>query len=198
MKLNRQFFNRPTLVVARELLGKSLVRRINGKLVKAMITETEAYCGPKDKANHASKGLTKRTKVMFGPPGHFYIYLIYGMYNCLNIVTEKEGYPAAVLIRGAIIVNGRKTIDRSKRIKNFKPLSISSSPSATLNGPGVLCRELKIDRSLNEIDICGNENIWIEDDCDKIPIKKIKRSKRIGVDYAGSYKDKLWRFALTK
>src|SRR3989338_6256216 len=99
MKLKREFFNRDTVVVAQELLGKYLVRKINGKIVKFRITETEAYCGSKDLPCHASKGMTPRTNVMFGPPGHAYIYLIYGMYYCLNIVTEKEGYPAAVLIR---------------------------------------------------------------------------------------------------
>src|SRR3989344_7227500 len=117
MKLNREFFNRNTVVVARELLGKYLVRKIGSKIVRAKITETEAYCGPRDLACHASRGMTPRTKVMFGPPGRAYIYLIYGMYHCLNIVTEKEGYPAAVLIRGCELADG----------------------------PGKTCRDLKID-----------------------------------------------------
>src|SRR3989344_3571341 len=123
MKLNREFFNRNTVVVARELLGKYLVRRVvenraalpNGqkpdfhypveRVIRAKITETEAYCGPNDLACHASRGMTPRTKVMFGPPGRAYIYLIYGMHHCLNIVTEKERWPAAVLIRAAEITN---------------------------------------------------------------------------------------------
>ncbi|MBX4190313.1 DNA-3-methyladenine glycosylase, partial [Candidatus Parcubacteria bacterium] len=116
-KLDRQFFEQKTLKVARELLGKYLVRRIGNKVIAAKITETEAYCGPNDKACHASKGRTSRTEVMFGKAGHAYVYLIYGMYHCLNIVTEKENYPAAVLIRGI----------------------------GSINGPGKLCRELKID-----------------------------------------------------
>ncbi len=120
-KLSREFYNRPTLKVAKELLGKILVRKIPSagsgqaaKIIRAMITETEAYCGPKDLASHASKGRTKRTEIMFGPPGFVYVYLIYGMYHCLNIVTEAENYPAAVLIR-AVDADG-------------------------VNGPGKLCR----------------------------------------------------------
>lgn len=170
MRLKRNFFNRDTLIVAQELLGKYLVRKIGGKITRSKITETEAYCGPADLACHASKGLTPRTKVMFGPPGHAYVYLIYGMYHCLNIVTEKEGYPAAVLIRG-VELDG-------------------------LNGPGKLCRGLKIDKRLNEADICLSKELWTEEG-ENISYSKIKKSKRIGVDYAGKWKDKLWRFSLT-
>jgi DNA-3-methyladenine glycosylase len=167
MRLKREFFNRPTLTVARELLGKFLVRKMGDKMVRTRITETEAYCGPKDKACHASKGLTPRTKVMFGPPGHAYVYLIYGMYHCLNIVTEKEGYPAAVLIRG---VQG-------------------------MTGPGKLCRKLEIDKRLNAIDMTKSRELWVEDRS-SAPAR-IKRTPRIGVDYAGEWKDKPWRFILS-
>jgi DNA-3-methyladenine glycosylase len=168
-KLTRTFFNRATLKVARELLGKFLVRRIGGKVIRAIITETEAYRGPKDLACHASKGRTKRTEVMFGPAGHAYVYLIYGMYYCLNIVTEAEDYPAAVLIRAV--------------------------DAAGVNGPGKLCRFFKIDKTFNGEDLIKSKRLWVEEG---ITIKpgQIKRSKRIGVDYAGKYKDKLWRFFL--
>ena len=169
MKLNRNFFNRDTLIVAKELLGKFLVRKAGDKTIRAKITETEAYCGPDDLACHASKGMTPRTKVMFGPPGHAYVYLVYGMYHCLNIVTEKKGYPAAVLIRG-VELDG-------------------------MNGPGKLCRGLKIDKTLNGTDICAGKELWLEDGKD-IPKNKIKKSKRIGVEYAGKWKDKPWRFYL--
>jgi DNA-3-methyladenine glycosylase len=168
-KLTRTFFNRPTLKVAKELLGKFLVRKVGGKVIRAMITETEAYCGPKDLACHASKGRTKRTEVMFGPAGHAYVYLIYGMYYCLNIVTEDEGYPAAVLIR-AVDATG-------------------------VNGPGKLCRFFKIDKAFNGEDLIKSKRLWVEEGI-KIKRGQIKRSKRIGVDYAGEYKDKLWRFFL--
>ena len=172
-RLRQKFFNRDTVIVAKELLGKHLCRKINGKVVIAKITETEAYCGQSDLANHASKGLTERTKIMFGPPGRAYVYLIYGMHHCLNVVTEKKGCPAAVLIRTA------ETTDKLK-ISNLK-----------LNGPGKLCRELKIDRKLNGVDLCKSNNLWIKDGGKPA---KIKKGKRIGVDYAGKWKDKLWRF----
>ncbi len=168
MRLNRKFFNRDTIVVARELLGKYLVRRINGKLIKAKITETEAYCGPNDKACHASKGLTERTKIMFGPPGFSYVYMIYGMYHCLNIVTERAGYPAAVLIRAV----------------NYKEC----------NGPGKVCRELGIDKKLNGIDMCKSKELRINDGGEIVKPHQIKKGKRIGVDYAGAWKNRLWRF----
>ena len=142
MKLNQKFFNRNTVIVAKELLGKHLCRRLGGEVIKAKITETEAYCGPHDLASHASKGLTNRTKIMFGPPGHAYIYMIYGMYHCFNVVTEKEGYPSAVLIRTAETLNAK--------LETLNKLKI---PNSKLSGPGILCRELKIDKSLNEVDL---------------------------------------------
>ena len=166
-KITPDFFAKNTLGVARNLLGKFLCRRLaSGEIISAMITETEAYKGFKDKASHAHKGRTKRTEVMFGEAGTIYIYLIYGMYYCLNIVTEKKDYPAAVLIRG---VEG-------------------------INGPGRLCRHFKIDKKLNTQKL-GRE-LWMEDRGNKISRSKIKISKRIGVDYAGDCKDRLWRFVL--
>lgn len=174
MRLKRKFFNRNTVVIAKELLGKYLCRRINpstssgqvARIIRVKITETEAYCGSKDKASHASKGLTPRTKLMFGPPGYAYIYMIYGMYHCLNVVTEKEGYPAAVLIRG---------------IEDIK-------------GPGKVCRELKIDKKLNGANLIKSKELWLENSREKLSLSKIKKGKRIGIDYAGKYRDKLWRF----
>lgn len=135
-----------------------------------MIIETEAYCGSEDLACHASKGLTHRTKILFGPPGFTYIYLVYGMYHCLNFVTEESGYPAAVLIRGINLPRG--------------------------GGPGKLCQEMKIDRSLNGL-MVGNKKLWVEDRGIQIKVEDIRKGKRIGVDYAGEWKDKLWRFTLT-
>jgi len=166
-RLSRKFFARSTLVVAKNLLGKFLVRKVGGRITRAMIAETEAYCGPKDLASHASRGRTKRTEIMFGPPGHAYVYLIYGMYYCLNIVTEAEGYPAAVLIR-AVDASG-------------------------VNGPGKLCRFLKIDKAFNGEDLTESKRLWVEEGI-KLKPRQIGRSRRIGVDYAGPYKHKLWRF----
>lgn len=170
MRLNQKFFNRNTVLIAQELLGKVLVRKIGRKIIKARIIETEAYCGTRDLACHASKGLTERTKVMFGPAGFSYIYMIYGMYHCLNVVTERKGNPSAVLIRALDCEN--------------------------CDGPGKLCRELKIDRKLNGTDITKSNLLWIEDVNIKFKKSQIKRGKRIGVDYAGKWKDKLWRFYL--
>ena len=107
MKLGNEFFSKNTLWVAKNLLGRFLCRRLeSGQIISAMITETEAYRGLSDKASHASKGRTKRTEVMFGPSGSIYVYMIYGMHHCLNIVTERKDYPAAVLIRGVEGANG--------------------------------------------------------------------------------------------
>lgn len=169
-KITTEFFNRSTIRVARELLGKYIVRKIGGKVMTGRIIETEVYRGPKDLASHASKGRTKRTETMFGPPGFAYVYLVYGMYHCFNIVTEKEGYPAAVLIRGLNLLG--------------------------CDGPGKLCREFKIDRKFNGKDITDSQEIWLEDRGEKISNNKITATPRIGVDYAGEYKNKLWRFVL--
>jgi len=167
MKLGNEFFSKNTLWVAKNLLGRFLCRRLeSGQIISAMITETEAYRGLSDKASHASKGRTKRTEVMFGPSGSIYVYMIYGMHHCLNIVTERKDYPAAVLIRG---VEGA-------------------------NGPGRVCKHFKIDRALNGKKL-GKE-LWIENRRDEISKIKYQRSKRVGVDYAGESRDKLWRFVL--
>ena len=161
-----QFFNRPTLNVAKELLGTFLVYKKGIETIEAMITEVEAYVGPKDKASHASRGRTPRTEVMFGKPGRWYVYLIYGMYFCLNIVTEKENYPAAILIRS---VEGVK-------------------------GPGRVCKFFNIDKSFNASLARKKTGLWIEDRGVIIKPRSIKRGTRIGVDYAGRWKDKKWRF----
>lgn len=167
--LSQSFYDRPTLQVAQELLGKILVRAINGRVIQGIITEVEAYVGPEDKASHASRGLMPRTKLMFGPPGYWYIYLVYGMYHCLNVVTEREEYPAAVLIR-----------------------SVLCDPAANSDGPGKLCRHFQIDKKLNGSPAFTGQ-LYIADGI-KIAATKINAAKRVGVDYAGQYKNRLWRF----
>lgn len=194
-KLTRDFFDRPTLIVAKELLGKFLVHKAGRKIITAMITETEAYCGLNDLASHASRGKTKRTEIMFGPPGHAYVYLIYGMYYCFNIVTERDGYPAAVLVRGVRVqVSGYRENAKLKSSASLKPETCNLKPE--LNGPGKLCRYLKIDRSLNNEDLTTSKKLWLEDRGIKIKPSQICRGKRIGVDYAGPYKNKPWRFLI--
>ncbi|MEK9178588.1 MAG: DNA-3-methyladenine glycosylase, partial [Patescibacteria group bacterium] len=119
-----------------------------------------------------------------------YVYMVYGMYHCLNIVTEKEGNPSAVLIRAAEILNPKSEFLNKSKIQNLKISNVK------LNGPGILCRGLKIDRKLNAVDLTKSNLIWIEDGENKIKKRQIKKGKRIGVDYAGKWKDKLWRFYL--
>ena len=219
-KLTREFYNRDTRIVAKDLLGKFLVRKIGGKEISVVITETEAYCGPNDLASHASRlrrpalhrglrqgggfggqahGRTPRTEVMFGKPGLIYVYLIYGMYHCLNIVTECEDYPAAVLIRGAVVnqkLNIKHQNDKLKVKNNDNkklPITDYGLLATDLNGPGKLCRHFQIDRTLNKNDITGKE-LWIEDRGIIVKPNRIKSGSRIGVDYAGKYKDKKWRY----
>jgi DNA-3-methyladenine glycosylase len=170
--LPREFFDRPTLAVARSLVGKYLVRESGEGTVAGKIIEVEAYVGADDRACHASKGRTARTDVMFGPAGMSYVYLIYGMYHCLNVVTERVEFPAAVLIR-AVDVDGE-----------------------LIDGPGRLCRALGIDRSLNRLDMTIGKCLWFEDRGVDVPRGGVGRFPRIGVDYAGEWAHKPWRFRL--
>ena len=172
--LPRIYFNRPTLSVARSLIGKYLVRVIEGGTLVGKIVEVEAYVGPQDKACHASKGRTHRTDVMFGPGGVAYVYLIYGMYHCLNVVTERKEFPSAVLIR-AIEIDGE-----------------------LIDGPGRLCRALQIDRRLNRVDLTTGEFLWFEDRGALVRRGDVETHPRIGVDYAGEWAKKPWRFRLRK
>jgi DNA-3-methyladenine glycosylase len=182
-KLPRSFYSRPALDVANDLLGKVLVRRIGRKNLSGKIVETEAYTGPHDLACHASKGHTPRTSVMFGPPGYAYVYMIYGFYFCLNVVTEPPGYPAAVLIR-AIEPLDNVGLMRKLRKNPERETNVTS-------GPGKLCMAMLIDKQLNGADLLGTA-IWIEDR--SLDAGNILTSPRVGVDYAGEFKDKPWRF----
>jgi DNA-3-methyladenine glycosylase len=210
MRLSHNFFKQKTLKVAQQLLSCFLIRKIGNKKIIARIIETEAYCGPKDLANHASKGRTERTKVMFGPAGHVYIYLVYGMYYCLNIVTEKVGYPAAVLIRGIEITPSIKipstksqTPNKSQILNSKFQKRITNNEQQTIKiiGPGKVCRGLKIDKSLDGVDLIKDKRLYfvqVRDDLNRPhPLfRKIKSLPRVGVDYAKEYKDKKWRFVL--
>lgn len=184
-KLSGKFFDKQTLRVARGLLGKFLVRKIGKKIIAGKIVETEAYAGPNDLASHASRGKTARTAPMFGPPGHAYIYLVYGLNYCFNIVTEKENYPAAVLIRAIEPAEGVNLM----RLHRHAP----KDERSLTNGPGKLCQALKIDKSLNNLDL-ADCTLWLEDRGLKIKPSEVVAAKRIGVDYAGKYKNKPWRF----
>lgn len=178
--IKRNFYQKNTLKVAQDLLGCFLIRksasRRRQKIIRGVITEAEAYIGEDDLACHASRGRTPRTEVMYGEAGHAYIYMIYGMYYCLNIVTERKNFPAAVLIR-AVKIEG---VDYKKT-----------------NGPGKLCKFLKIGKKLNEWDMTKKDKLWIERD-KKIKKSEIKKSKRIGIDYARHCKHYLWRFNIER
>jgi DNA-3-methyladenine glycosylase len=170
-RLPREFYARRTLTVARELIGMHLVRAHRGAHLIGRIVETEAYQGPQDLAAHSARGHTERNAVMFGPPGFAYVYLIYGMWNCVNVVTREHGVPHAVLLRAV-------------------------EPTANIEGktwgPGLLCKAMHIDRTLNGADLLGR-TLWIEAPAETRR-NKIARARRIGVDYAGDWAHKEWRF----
>jgi DNA-3-methyladenine glycosylase len=172
--LPRAYFRRPTLQVARSLLGKYLVRKKGRRIFSGRIVEVEAYIGTEDRACHASKGRTARTDVMFGPAGVSYVYLIYGMYHCFNIVTERVGHPSAVLVRAVEDAGTRALID----------------------GPGRVCRFLSIDRKLNRSDLTAGEALWVEDRGERVASSAVMAGRRVGVDYAGLWARKPWRFRL--
>lgn len=184
--LNRDFFSRPTLIVSRELLGQRLVRELNGQRLSGLIVETEAYIGPTDTASHASKGRTARTEVMFGQPGLAYIYLIYGMYYMLNLVTEQAGFPAAVLIRA---------IEPQEGIEVMRSNRLLSSPKLRLtNGPGKLCRALTINKSLHGWDVTTGQQLWLEA-APAVPDSVVITGPRVGIDYAyPADRTAPWRF----
>jgi DNA-3-methyladenine glycosylase len=169
--LLRRFYARPTLEVARALIGCRLVHETSEGIKIGRIVETEAYVGPEDRASHASRGRTPRTEVMFGPPGHAYVYLIYGMYCCLNFVTEAQGYPAAVLIRAV------------------EPEGEISRENAS--GPGRLCRVFGIDRRLDRVDVTLPPLFVMRGPRGR---PNVATSRRIGVDYAREWSKRPWRF----
>lgn len=170
-KLSREFYNRETTRVAQELLGHYLIHRLQGVERVGKIVEVEAYLGAHDLASHTSKGLTKRTATMFGPAGYAYVYLIYGMHHCFNVVTESEGMGAAVLIRA------------------IEPIA---NISGRTSGPGLLCKSMKIDKAQNGADLLSDA-LFIADIQSEKPVS-IVSAPRIGVHYAKEWADKLLRF----
>jgi DNA-3-methyladenine glycosylase len=187
MRLAKEFFNQNAVALARDLIGKGLVREIDGDKIVVRIVETEAYVGPEDKGCHAyNNKRTKRTETMFQLGGQAYIYLIYGMYHCLNVVAADEGKPEAVLIRAVEPISGLKYIQQNRIIKSKK------IPDLT-NGPGKLCQALKIDKSLNGYDLVLGEALYIIDFEEQIK-HSIACGPRINIDYAEEYKEVPWRF----
>ena len=183
--LQRSFFAQDTHKVARGLLGKLLVRRWRGKYMAGRIVEVESYVGVNDKACHAAKGRTKRNEVMFGEAGYAYVYLIYGMYHCLNIVTERKNFPAAVLIRALEPVEEIDLMCKSRKTNVFNNLT---------TGPGKLTQALRITRALNGEDLISSDKMFVVDDGLKVGPDNIADSPRIGVDYAQEDAGLLWRY----
>lgn len=183
--LPQSFFTRDTHTTARGLLGKLLLRTTERGTIAVRIVEVEAYVGTDDLACHASKGRTPRTEVMFGPPGMAYVYLIYGMYHCLNVVTEKEGFPAAVLIRAAEPVWGEELLSQR---------AVDAYPT---RGPGKLTKALGITRLQNGHDLKLKSELYLADDGVVIDPALVRCTPRIGVDYAGKCSAWPWRYILT-
>ncbi|GMQ57626.1 DNA-3-methyladenine glycosylase [Vallitalea sediminicola] len=190
-KLKRDFYERDTLIVAKELLGKHLVYNDNDEEVIVKITDVEAYKGIDDKACHTYGGRrTPRTEVMWGEAGHAYIYIIYGMYYCLNVVTENIDNPCAVLIRGVVTVKNITKMSYNRYDKAYEELNTYQKKNFS-NGPGKLCKALSLDLNHNGIDLLS-DNLYI---CDgENNITYVKKSKRINIDYAEEAADYLWRF----
>ncbi|MCM1161413.1 MAG: DNA-3-methyladenine glycosylase [Roseburia sp.] len=208
-KLPRDFYTRGTLEVAKDLLGKILVHETPEGITKGKIVEVEAYCGVSDKGAHAYGGLrTDRTEIMFGPGGFSYVYLIYGMHSCMNIVTEKKEVPECVFLRALEPVEGIELMKKRRKTDKLKNLC---------NGPGKLCQAMGIDRSCYGLDLLGGQ-LYVEEperggekskrqetDLEKSGKKSLRQeanpveivaSKRINIDYAQEAKDFLWRFSI--
>jgi len=187
-RLGRGFFARDTLTVARQLLGQRLVRVLDGQRLSGRIVEVEAYVGEEDAACHASVGRTQRTEVMYGPPGRVYVYFVYGMHHCLNVVTEREGFPAAVLVRGIEPGEGLEVM-RANR---------PGRPDAELtNGPAKLCQALGIDRRLNGVDLCANDELFLEEG-EPVCGVEVMATPRIGVRGDEPALNAPWRFCVVR
>lgn len=188
--LERDFFRREPAEVARDLLGRYLVRDYEGQVLKARITETEAYGGPLDSASHASRGPTPRNQPMFGPPGHAYLYLIYGLYDLLNIVTGPMGEAGAVLIRAVQPIQGEAVMQACGNGRRYPALC---------NGPGKLTRAMAITRAhWNRHDLCLGRGIWLETGGPAVGEETLA-GPRVGIDYAApADRDAPLRFRLVR
>jgi DNA-3-methyladenine glycosylase len=172
-RLPASFYRREALVVARDLLGRTLCRELpDGTVLRGRLVEVEAYDGPADRASHAFRGITKRNRWMFEHGGVAYVYLVYGIHHCLNIVTGDAGHPAAILLRAAESPDG----------------------ATSTSGPGRLTRAFRVDRSMDGTSFLSGP-LWLETG-EPVPDRAVKRTRRIGVDYAGSWAAKRFRFII--
>lgn len=186
-QLDRSFYQRDTLTVAQELLGKLLVHETPQGRISGRIVETEAYLGPMDAAAHSYRSKkSTRTAVQYGPGGYAYLYLIYGIYYCMNIVTALPGQPEVVLLRALEPVDGIQIMCQRRKTENLRQLC---------NGPGKLCRALGLGQEHYGEDLCG-ARLYVVEDGYRLTQDSILTSKRIGIDYAGEAKDYPWRFLI--
>lgn len=186
MKVNREFYNRDTFMVAEEILGKLLVHETEDGIVKGKIVEVEVYMGPHDKAAHSyGNRQSERTKIQYGQGGYAYVYLIYGMHSCMNIVTNTGGKPESILIRALEPVEGIELMKKRRKTDNLRMLC---------NGPGKLSQAMGISRENYGDDLCG-DSLYLEY-METLPKESIMRTKRINIDYAEEAKDYLWRFVV--
>ena len=194
MKLERSFYERNTLIVAKELLGRVLVHITPEGVTRGRIVETEAYMGPEDKGAHSYRNRhTPRMDPLYKTGGFAYIYQLHGYNYCINVVTQEEGIPQAVLIRALEPIEGLELMAQRRKI------DISDSRKSKLknltNGPSKLCQAMNINTSLNGIDLCGDE-VFITSQAGLRNNEEIVAAPRIHIDYAEEYRDKLWRFLL--
>ncbi|SUY47979.1 3-methyladenine DNA glycosylase [Clostridium putrefaciens] len=190
-KLSREFYRRDALIVSKELLGNLIVKKVGNDMVVAKIVEVEAYRGTIDKAAHSYSGkATNRTKIMYGDGGFAYVYLIYGMYYCMNIVASTMDKPEAILIRAVEPIDGIDIMSKLRYGKDFNDITKKQKVNLT-NGPGKLCIALNITKEDNGIDMRGDD-FYILDNKDKQ--FTIETSKRINIDYSEEAKDFDWRF----
>lgn len=186
-RLDRAFFARDTLTVARALLGQRLVRLLDGERLAGWIVEVEAYIGEDDLASHARFGRTRRNAPMYGPPGHAYVYFIYGMHYCLNVVTAQEGFPAAVLIRALEPLEGIETMRKQR----------GGVPDEQLtNGPARLCQALAIDRRFNGADLCTPDALLFIEEDTAVPDEAVVTGPRVGVRGDERARTVPWRFCV--
>lgn len=185
--LPREFYQQPTLLVARQLLGARLVRCLDGQRLSGRIVEVEAYVGEEDQASHAAGGPTPRNRSMYSPAGLAYVYLIYGMYHCFNVVTEREGFPAAILIRAIEPLEGTQSMAARRAGQTWRRLA---------DGPGKLCQALAIDRSLDGHDLTTGVQLWLEAG-PPLSDSQVERTPRINVRGDDRARSVPWRFRWT-
>jgi len=187
LRLRRDFFARDTITVARELLGQRLVRVRDGRRLSGRIVEVEAYVGEEDEACHASSGRTRRNAAMYGPPGHAYVYFIYGMHYCLNVVTESQGYPAAVLIRA---------LEPCEGVEEMRVLRGGRADSLLTSGPARLCQALAVDRRFDGADLCAPDALLFLEHDVTVPDEAVVTGPRINVRGDEKALSAPWRFYL--